>query len=167
MYKINRPWFSEREVVSGQTFMTVTNAVLVNATNDTPPLLMITNDTDVSFTQTSQKPVGAVGGVRSLLVVRGVSGSGSPQQSTSQLANDFFQDSVNMVTQFKACSGEKLTFVPATGYPEIVDGVMEVKISDNITDVLANQAHPLFLEAAESIVGNLDQWTHVAIGEIA
>ncbi len=70
-------------------------------------------------------------GTKTVLVVRVTASDASTSASKSLLSNRIFGttgDSVNMASQFSACSHDKLNFTPATG-SGITNGVQEVTVS--------------------------------------
>lgn len=78
---------------------------------------------------------------RRILVVRVIAGDKRPSKSRSELSQDIFFDSVNLVTQFRDCSFGKQLFVPAVTWsgddPNILGGVYQVKVSwSNNQDIL-------------------------------
>ncbi len=74
-------------------------------------------------------------GTKSVLVVR-VSAPGSAQSSSVvDLANSIFGiggKTVNMASQYSACSFGKLTFVPASGYSNVTNGVLDITLSASV-----------------------------------
>ena len=57
-----------------------------------------------------------------------------PSQSEAKMANDVFQARVNLRERFRACSKNKLNFVPATG-PRVNNGVITVQTSSSLRGI--------------------------------
>jgi len=57
-----------------------------------------------------------------------------PSQSEAQMANDVFQDRVNLRERYRACSKNKLDFVPATG-PRVNNGIITVQTSSSLRGI--------------------------------
>lgn len=87
-------------------------------------------------------------GNRTVLVVR-VSGpidSEIPHVSSERLAgaifgigNESFQNP--MSTQYRRCSFNALNFIPASGFPEIVDGVIDIQLNSSLRAKQATTVH--------------------------
>lgn len=111
-------------------------------------------------------------GARKVLVVR-VSTPNSaenPERSAADLSNDcfgvggIFADTVQLVSQFNACSGGKFQPGPAANNATtgIMNGVVDVMINFTATNVLSNNiVENAARNAATVKVGALTQWDHV------
>jgi hypothetical protein len=99
-----------------------------------------------------------------VLVVRvsSTSDGRATSASSSQLANDIFDDNVSLKSQYAACSYGKLTFAKATGN-NVVNGVVSVNLNSNVNGVSSSTVRDRMQTTANSIVGtNVDStYDHV------
>ena len=75
-------------------------------------------------------------GDKSVLVVRVVLADGAPTSSVAQLSDSVFGtdgDTINLKSQYAACSQDQLNFNPTTG-TGIVDGVIEVTLPNTVSE---------------------------------
>jgi len=104
-------------------------------------------------------------GTRSVLVLRSIPPDVQCDHTAVTMADNVFgtiQDPANLVSQYAACSGGQLNFEMATG-TNIVDGVAEIPITQNVNNVNRITAHNYVVSAAPSVVGSLSQWDYVMV----
>jgi hypothetical protein len=91
---------------------------------------------------------------RTVLVVRvrGTSDGRATSASASQLANDIFDDSVSLKSQYAACSYGKLTFEKATG-KNVVNGIVSVTLNSNVKGVSSSTVRDRMESAANKLIG--------------
>ncbi len=98
-------------------------------------------------------------GTSTLLVLYAIPPDVSNDRTAVQLANDIFgigdnPDPVNVRSQMLACSRGQLDYVPAAGDPLIVNGVMEVPITQNVEGVASGDAVNWVKAEAQSLLGS-------------
>jgi hypothetical protein len=105
-------------------------------------------------------------GTSSAVVIRVTSGDGfSPTKTAAELSDDIFGtngDLMNLKTGYQACSGGKLNFVPGTG-PNIVDGVMEISISQSVNGVSSGTVEGYVKTKLSQLGYNLSSYTHTMV----
>lgn len=107
-----------------------------------------------------------------VLVVRVIAPDSSTSSSTATISDSIFGtsgDTVNLKSQYEACSFGKLVFEPAPNQtlpnqtlPAIVNGVVEVTIPRNISGASSNAITNAVYKEATTLLGNLRfQFDHV------
>jgi hypothetical protein len=160
-------FFKDKHAVSGHDFMRAPQAEKVRNSGACPQL-KIAADSHVSIVRNeNRRHLAPKTGINTLLVIRGISLDGAPTNSSAQLADDVIDvkgggtDTVNLVTQYNACSNGMLQYKPATGNTNITNGVVEVFVNKTLTNVDWMTAYNYFVTEALSVVGPLSQWTQV------
>jgi hypothetical protein len=129
---LSQRYFERNGVVSGQDSITLSVATMSSGTITVAPgaeVIIMPGGGGERRRRLASKT-----GTLSVLVVR-VSTTNSldnPERSAVQLSSDCFgigaTDTVQMVSRFDACSGGKLTLIPASNTSEIINGVVDVSI---------------------------------------
>ena len=110
-------------------------------------------------------------GTSTLLVLYAIPPDVSNDRTAVQLANDIFgigdnPDPVNVRSQMLACSRGQLDYVPAAGDPRIVNGVMEVPITQNVAGVASGDAVNWVKAEAQSLLGtaiDINSFTQIMV----
>ena len=103
-----------------------------------PDFVVIPSTATIKFVESSSRRVRRLAktGTRSTLIVRVTSPTESNTESASNLANAAFGiggQQYSMSAQFNSCSAGKLNFVPASGFNDISNGVIELLLEESVT----------------------------------
>jgi hypothetical protein len=105
-------------------------------------------------------------GTKTILVVRVEATDRSTTATRAELANDIFGiggDSVNLRSQYLACSNNQLLFEPASDTSKIQNGVVSVKVNMKAASANRFTLENAVEDAAALVVGSLTQWSHVML----
>jgi hypothetical protein len=106
-------------------------------------------------------------GTKSVLVIRVNAADVSTTSSISQLEDDVFDDSVNLMSQYAACSHQQLVFEPFQGVTEtgvtVERGVVEITIADTVQGNRMKVIENSSLAEARKVYGALTQFDFVMI----
>ena len=108
-----------------------------------PSTLKVRND------HQDRRELGRTGQFKVLVILVTDRFGNRPSQSESKMANDVFQDRVNLSERFRVCSKDKLTFSPATG-ARVTNGVITVQTSSSLRGVSYGNCGNLALRALPS-----------------
>jgi len=146
---LDREFFEDSNIESGDNVIKIRGATRAKGNKQGPPLITLPPRANVEVTRRGSPH--ASGGRRHLapltgdstaLVVRVTAQDIDVKRNNAvytreQISSDCFTDTVNMVTQFDACSGGKYRVFPASNDAahDVVDGVVEITVPFDITDV--------------------------------
>jgi len=100
-------------------------------------------------------------GDHTLLVVRVIDKTGdAPSKSAYELSDGIFSDAINLRSQYLACSGKKIDFVPATG-TNVVGGVVDLTIPHIVSGRTKEDVESWASDAFQAAFGEYAQWSHV------
>jgi hypothetical protein len=125
----------------GDTLVCVHGGQAIRANEKTDSYILIPNGSEVELMENeSFRAVLSdyTVGTRSLLVVRVSTPSETVSYSTNQLAGAIFgvgpQSLTNSLSaQYRRCSIDQLNFVPATGFPQINNGILDISLSFSVS----------------------------------
>ena len=104
-------------------------------------------------------------GSSSVLVLRVSASDSQVTSSLSSLSDKWFGtsgDSMNLKSQYTACSNNQLDFNAASGPGSIIDGVVEIGVGISAGGSTSTAIQNAATTAATALLGSLDQWDHVA-----
>eukprot|EP00545_Synedropsis_sp_CCMP1620_P004829 CAMPEP_0119002810 /NCGR_PEP_ID=MMETSP1176-20130426/143_1 /TAXON_ID=265551 /ORGANISM="Synedropsis recta cf, Strain CCMP1620" /LENGTH=783 /DNA_ID=CAMNT_0006954337 /DNA_START=114 /DNA_END=2465 /DNA_ORIENTATION=+ len=149
---------------SGRYKITMTNVIV-----DLEPVVTTTPSTVVSIqdlgVQTSRRRLDIKQGERSMVIIRVNGDDKDNDYSKEKIADSFFGvngDVNNLASRYKACSMDKLLFVPGQG-AQFTDGVAEININVQIEGaVIADVVKIITNKLVEQFGSNLKStYTHV------
>lgn len=162
---------AENQLVSGKTRIVVSQAVLQEGNAEQEPFLLVgpTASLVVQNDDNARRELAPPNtGTNSLLIVRCSSADRSPSRSASQMTDDVFgslipgkSDRHNLASQMDACSGGVLQFEPAVGNSAIVNGAVDIRISQSTSGVLGSTVQNYCMEKLQDTVGQSTQWDHI------
>mmetsp|Transcript_16585 Transcript_16585/g.19208 ORF Transcript_16585/g.19208 Transcript_16585/m.19208 type:complete len:639 (+) Transcript_16585:91-2007(+) len=118
--------FGEDNLISSMTIMSVPfDAVSDSIIESEHPDIVVRHDHS-----RRERRLNSVTGVHKLLIVRAIDtvNNNSPSYWKAQLRQFFFDDSANLKTYLRDCSGNQLNIIPATG-PQVTNGMINIFIN--------------------------------------
>jgi hypothetical protein len=146
---LDQSYFKNEGIVSGKDSITMERATKSRGAGKVPYTITVQPGSGVTINRgrgrgNRGRRLAATTGVRKVLVVRVTSPDSTPEKTATELANDcfgigVFADTVQLKSQFNACSGGKYQPGPTANNATagIKDGVVDVTISINAVGVLA------------------------------
>lgn len=167
-------FFNSEELVSGETVLSISSAAKIKANENGPDKLKVNSGAAISLSKSQGRQPGRMlrqrktrelaqkVGQSTVLVVRVTDMNGlAPALSAADLHQHFFADAVNLASQYAACSNNQLTFVPATGYSQINNGVIDVTVNYDVSGKNSETVESYAIAAVQAIVTDESQWDHV------
>lgn len=159
----------KQNVISGETALKPGVATILDGVLYVPPGAGIELFETIPENRLSSS--GAFG-EKKVLVVRATASDSSTSASKEQLALDIFgatddDSSVNLRTQYAACSYGKLKFEPfqgeTLGGASVENGVIEVNVNINVLETDRYSVERALTSAAAAIVGDLGQFDRLML----
>ena len=150
------------EIMTGTAQICIPGGQAVRPVNgETDSMIIIPPGADIQMVGAtlSRRQLQASGfGARKTLVVRVIGTDGGPDQSRDRLAGAVFGIGPeplenSMRGQFQRCSFGQIDFLPATGFPQIVNGIMDVNVGFSINGKDISQIEDDIVEKTEDALG--------------
>ena len=150
------------EIMTGTAQICIPGGRAVRSVNgETDSMIIIPPGADIQMVGVSlfRRQLQVSGfGVRKTLVVRAVGTDGGPDESRDLLAGALFGIGPeplenNMRAQFQRCSFGQIDFLPANGFPQIVNGIMDVNVGYRMDGKEISQVEDDIVEKTEDALG--------------
>ena len=150
------------EIMTGTAQICIPGGQAVRSVNgETDSMIIIPPGADIQMVGVSlfrRQLLSRGYGARKTLVVRAVGTDGGPDESRDLLAGAVFGIGPeplenSMRAQFQRCSFGQIDFLPATGFPQIVNGIMDVNVGYRMNGKDISQMQDDIVEKTEDALG--------------